>query len=403
MNLVLFGPPAAGKGTQAKRLVTSRGMVQLSTGDMLRAAIAAKSELGRKVEDIISKGGLVSDEIVVALIEERLPEAEAAGGAIYDGFPRTLPQARALDAMLAERGKAIDHVLRLKVDDQLIIERVAKRFSESARPDDNPESFKVRLAAYNSQTAPLLDYYRDAGFFPEALLNFLSLMGFAFGGDREKFTLAEMIEVFDWTKVSAGEPVFDLQKLTWLNGLYLHEMTPETLLTRLRAWRLSDEYLLKLIPLEKERIERMDQFIPAASFFLTGDLDYTGIISSLIPKNRDQLQTSQALSDLTDFLEEQVRHGWTHEALEKACRDFCEKTGWKTKELFMPIRIAVTGRAASPPLFETMVAIGKDLTRRRLRLAAQALLTYSAPVPAGTPAAAPATKSPPPAKPNKSS
>jgi hypothetical protein len=89
-------------------------------------------------------------------------------------------------------------------------------------------------------------------------------------------------------------------------------------------------------------------------------------------------------------LEEQVRHGWTHEALEKACRDFCEKTGWKTKELFMPIRIAVTGRAASPPLFETMVAIGKDLTRRRLRLAAQALLTYSAPVPAGTPAAVPA-------------
>jgi len=251
-----------------------------------------------------------------------------------------------------------------------------------------------------------LDYYRDAGFFPEALLNFLSLMGFAFGGDREKFTLSEMIEVFDWTKVSAGEPVFDLQKLTWLNGLYLHEMTPETLLTRLRAWRLSDEYLLKLIPLEKERIERMDQFIPAASFFLTGDLDYTGIIPSLIPKNRDQLQTSQALSELTDFLEEQVRHGWTHDALEKACRDFCEKTGWKTKELFMPIRIAVTGRAASPPLFETMVAIGKDLTRRRLRLAAQALLTYSAPVPAGTPAAAPAapaTKIPPPAKPNKSS
>ena len=94
-----------------------------------------------------------------------------------------------------------------------------------------------------------LDYYRDAGFFPEALLNFLSLMGFAFGGDREKFTLAEMIEAFDFTKVSAGEPVFDLQKLTWLNGLYLRELTPEALLSRLRQWRLSDEYLLQLIPL----------------------------------------------------------------------------------------------------------------------------------------------------------
>lgn len=224
-----------------------------------------------------------------------------------------------------------------------------------------------------------LDYYRDAGFFPEALLNFLSLMGFAFGGDREKFTLAEMIEVFDWTKVSAGEPVFDLQKLTWLNGLYLHEMPPEMLLSRLRAWRLSDDYLLQLIPLLRERIERMDQFIPSASFFLTGDIDYSGVMASLIPKGRDQTQASQALAELTDYLEEQVRHGWTAEALEKACRDFCEKTGWKTKELFMPIRIAVTGRAASPPLFETMVAIGKDLTRRRLRLAAHALLTYSAP------------------------
>ena len=163
MNLVMFGPPAAGKGTQAKRLVDSRGMVQLSTGDMLRAAIAAQSPLGVKVAGIMERGELVSDEIVIALIEERLTEAEAAGGAIFDGFPRTLAQAKALDAMLAARGQAIDHVLRLKVDDEVLIARIAKRFSESQRPDDNPESFKVRLAAYNSQTAPLLDYYRDGG------------------------------------------------------------------------------------------------------------------------------------------------------------------------------------------------------------------------------------------------
>ena len=218
-----------------------------------------------------------------------------------------------------------------------------------------------------------LDYYRDAGFFPEALLNFLALMGFAYGGDREKFSVAEMIEVFDWTKVSAGEPVFDLQKLSWLNGLYLREMTPSALLDRLRNWRLSDDYLLKLIPLLRERIERMDQFIPGASYFLTGDLDYTGLISQMIPKGRNQTQIGQALSDLTDHLEEQVRSAWTHEVLEKACRDFCEKKGWKTKELFMPIRLAITGRTASPGLFDTMAAIGKDLVRRRLRLAAQAL------------------------------
>jgi glutamyl-tRNA synthetase len=236
-----------------------------------------------------------------------------------------------------------------------------------------------------------LDYYKDAGFFPEALLNFLALMGFAFGGDREKFTLSEMIEVFDWTKVSAGEPVFDLQKLTWLNGLYLHEMSPQELLTRFRSWRLSDEYLLTLFPLLRERIERMDQFIPAATFFMQGDLDYTGILGQMIPKGRDSAQMSKILSDLTDHLEEQTRLGWTHETLEKACRDFCEKNGLKTKELFMPIRIAVTGRVASPGLFETMAAIGKDLTRRRLRLSAQALLSYSA---AAIPPATPPSHSP---------
>jgi adenylate kinase len=163
MNLVLFGPPAAGKGTQAKRLGVSRGMVQLSTGDMLRAAIAAKSPLGNIVGQIIERGDLVPDALVIELIEHRLDEAEKAGGAIFDGFPRTEPQAQALDSMLARRGQKIDRVIRLKVEDQALLDRVAKRFAESGRPDDNPDSFKVRLAAYNQQTAPLLDYYRASG------------------------------------------------------------------------------------------------------------------------------------------------------------------------------------------------------------------------------------------------
>ncbi len=163
MNLILFGPPAAGKGTQAKSLVDGRGMVQLSTGDMLRAAIASGSELGKRVEGIMQRGELVSDQIVVELIEDRLPEAEAAGGAIFDGFPRTLAQAEALDAMLARRGSKIDLVVRLKVDDKALTERIAGRFAESGRADDNPESFKVRLAAYNEQTAPLLPYYQGQG------------------------------------------------------------------------------------------------------------------------------------------------------------------------------------------------------------------------------------------------
>jgi adenylate kinase len=163
MNLILFGPPGAGKGTQAKRLVDGRGMVQLSTGDMLRAAVASGSPLGKRVESIMAEGGLVSDDIVIALIEERLPETEKAGGAIFDGFPRTLAQAKALDAMLEGRGARIDLVIRLKVDDQALLERIAGRFAESGRPDDNPDSFKVRLAAYNDQTAPLLPYYQGHG------------------------------------------------------------------------------------------------------------------------------------------------------------------------------------------------------------------------------------------------
>jgi adenylate kinase len=163
MNLILFGPPAAGKGTQAKRLIESRRMVQLSTGDMLRAAIASGSKLGQKVSGIMQRGELVSDDIVIALIEERLPEAEAAGGAIFDGFPRTLAQAQALDAMLAHRGSQIDLVVRLKVDDEQLTRRIAGRYAESGRPDDNPDSFKVRLAAYNDQTAPLLPYYIGQG------------------------------------------------------------------------------------------------------------------------------------------------------------------------------------------------------------------------------------------------
>jgi adenylate kinase len=163
MNLILFGPPAAGKGTQAKRLVEQRGMVQLSTGDMLRAAIASGSDLGVKVKDVLARGDLVTDDIVIALIEDRLSEAEAAGGAIFDGFPRTVAQAEALDAMLARRGGQIDRVIRLKVDDSALTERIGKRFAEQGRADDNPETFKDRLAVYNKQTAPLLPYYEAQG------------------------------------------------------------------------------------------------------------------------------------------------------------------------------------------------------------------------------------------------
>ena len=163
MNLVLFGPPGAGKGTQAKRLVSERGWMQLSTGDMLREARKAGTELGDRVAAIMDRGDLVSDEIVIALIEERLPQAEAAGGAIFDGFPRTVAQARALDALLAGRGAKIDTVVRLVVDQDELVERMAKRTEEEGRADDTVEAFKTRLENYNAQTAPLIPYYAEQG------------------------------------------------------------------------------------------------------------------------------------------------------------------------------------------------------------------------------------------------
>ena len=163
MNLIMFGPPAAGKGTQAKKLVAGRGYIQLSTGDMLRAAKASGTELGQKVAGIMDRGELVSDDIVIALIEEQLDLNPNAAGFIFDGFPRTVPQAEALDASLTGRGQKVDTVIRLKVDDAALTQRIVKRFKEQGRKDDNPESFKVRLAAYNEQTAPLLPYYSAQG------------------------------------------------------------------------------------------------------------------------------------------------------------------------------------------------------------------------------------------------
>lgn len=166
MNLILFGPPAAGKGTQAKKLVAERGFIQLSTGDMLRAARASGSELGQKVAGIMDAGGLVTDEIVISLIAEQL-ENNPNASFIFDGFPRTVAQAEALDKLLEAKGQKIDKVIRLVVDDKALLARVTTRFEEQGRADDNPETFSKRLDAYNAQTAPLLPYYADRGVITE--------------------------------------------------------------------------------------------------------------------------------------------------------------------------------------------------------------------------------------------
>ncbi|MGA7675336.1 MAG: adenylate kinase [Rhizomicrobium sp.] len=166
MNLVLFGPPGSGKGTQAKTLQESRALPQLSTGDMLRAAIAAGTELGKKCKAIMDSGDLVPDEIVIGIIAERYDQPDCAKGAVFDGFPRTIPQAEALDAMLKARGRRIDLVIELKVDDAVLIGRVEQRIKESggvARADDTPETLKNRLAVYYKNTAPLIEFYKKQG------------------------------------------------------------------------------------------------------------------------------------------------------------------------------------------------------------------------------------------------
>ena len=163
LNIIVFGPPAAGKGTQAKKLYEERGLLQLSTGDMLRAARKSGTDLGKKVAGIMDRGDLVSDDIVVALIEEQLDTHKDAAGFIFDGFPRTVPQAEALDAALDARGMHVDHVIRLRVDDEQLLSRVTKRFEDQGRKDDNPETFKTRLGNYNKQTAQLLPFYTQQG------------------------------------------------------------------------------------------------------------------------------------------------------------------------------------------------------------------------------------------------
>ena len=191
MNLILLGPPGAGKGTQAKKLTDERGLVQLSTGDMLRAEVASGSPLGIEAKKVMDAGQLVSDAIVIGMIDKRTDQPDCAKGFVLDGFPRTEPQAEALDAMLAKKGKKIDAVIELAVDEAALIERISGRFTCAKcgtgyhdtfhrpkkdgicdkcgstefvrRADDNAETVKARLVAYRKQTAPILPYYKAKG------------------------------------------------------------------------------------------------------------------------------------------------------------------------------------------------------------------------------------------------
>ena len=167
MRLILLGPPGSGKGTQAQRLVQRHGIVQLSTGEMLRAAVAAQTPVGLKAKDIMASGGLVPDEIVIGIISDRLDQPDMAKGFILDGFPRTVPQAQALDDLLKKKHMKLDAVIELRVNESALLQRVEDRVAqmrargEEVRVDDTPEVLTKRLASYRSQTEPLIHYYSE--------------------------------------------------------------------------------------------------------------------------------------------------------------------------------------------------------------------------------------------------
>ncbi len=169
MRLILLGPPGAGKGTQAVRLVQKYGIPQLSTGDMLREAVAAQTEIGRRAQAVMDAGQLVSDEIVIGIVRDRLAQADAASGFVLDGFPRTVAQAEALDGVLTDHGFTIDAVIEFQVDEEKLVSRIEKRAADTAqaglpvRKDDTPDVFKRRLKEFRQQTAAVGPYYRDAG------------------------------------------------------------------------------------------------------------------------------------------------------------------------------------------------------------------------------------------------
>jgi len=165
MNLILFGPPGAGKGTQAQFIMDRYNVVQLSTGDMLRAAFAAGTELGKKAKAIMDAGELVADDLIIGIIGDRIGEPDCANGFILDGFPRTLAQAEGLDGLLADKGLTLDAVVEIRVPDEELFARIEKRAAETGgtRADDNAETLKNRLKVYHDQTAPVLGYYEKKG------------------------------------------------------------------------------------------------------------------------------------------------------------------------------------------------------------------------------------------------
>ncbi|MGY3804649.1 glutamate--tRNA ligase [Pigmentibacter ruber] len=216
-----------------------------------------------------------------------------------------------------------------------------------------------------------INYYRRKGILPETLRNFLALMGWNFGDNVEKFTTQEMIEGFTWDRMTLGGPVFDLKKLSWLNGQYLKQESNDKWLAHLKEIVFNEEYLLKIIPLIKERVEKFEDFIDHTSFFFQGDLNYTN--APLLPKGRTPTEVSTYLNDLVLKLD--VCENWNHQEIHNIFNQYLTEKELKPKDVFMPVRVAVTGSKETPPLFECIEVLGKDIVQRRIRLAIEFLKT----------------------------
>jgi len=218
-----------------------------------------------------------------------------------------------------------------------------------------------------------LNHYQRAGYLPEALLNYLALMGWGMPDGREEFTRDEFVSSFSLERISLGGPVFDQEKLAWLNGKYLRRLSPAELLARLRGHLLGDEYMLKVLPLVQDRIDTLEAFFDYAHFFFAGEVVYDGdAMKQLVPKNRTAAEAARAFQALLeDHLDPLLE--WDAAHVEAALRSFAEGAGWSAKEAFMAVRVAATGRVATPPLFDTLAVLGKEVVRRRLRRAIEAL------------------------------
>jgi glutamyl-tRNA synthetase len=218
-----------------------------------------------------------------------------------------------------------------------------------------------------------LNHYRRAGYLPEAMLNFLAHMSYSMPDEREEFSLAEFVAAFDLTRVSLGGPVFDVEKLTWLNGRYLRRLSTDETIARLRADVLSDAHLGAVIALCRERVDTLEGFFDYASFFFQGALAYdAAALEALVPKGKTSAEVRKAFLALVEKGVDPLLE-WNAASVEAVLKAFAEEAGWPAKELLMAVRVAVTGRTATPPLFETMAVLGKELCRRRLRGAADTL------------------------------